>query len=69
MTELCVSCEFLPLYVLNNSSIFNDPQCNPIFIFYSYKFTPIQQIECTAILAMLSMLVCEPIMNFVPQRN
>ena len=35
LTYLCVSCEFLPLYVLTDHSIFKDHQCNQIFIFYS----------------------------------
>ena len=36
-------------YVLNNRSVFKGHQFYQIFIFYSYKFIPIQQIGCTAI--------------------
>ena len=49
MTYLCVNCEFLPLYVLNDCSIFKDHQCKQMFMSLSYKFIAIQQIVCNAI--------------------
>ena len=49
MTYLCVSCEFLPLYALDNPNVVKDHKCNQIFIFYSHKFIPIQQMGRTAV--------------------
>ena len=46
--SLLLLCIFVTI-VSSKLQHFNDHQCNQIFVFYSYKFIPIQLSGCTAI--------------------